>query len=195
MTAPRPAAPRPSMNSGPEHDREALSMSKGSRRMLAFYVGTGVVLALFVGGWLGRTPLRIRYYKWRLASVKDDYEKLQAGYGLARLGRPAQAAFRELIRSEDWKTREYAVAAMHNDESVLWIPVLVEASRDPKQFIAARAVCAVYELSDRAFDAPSHRTRPPHLLLAERPDRRDDRKAMLEWWEREGNAKYGDGGK
>ena len=40
--------------------------SKPRRGMLAFYIGTGVVLALFLGGWFARAPLKIWYWEVRL---------------------------------------------------------------------------------------------------------------------------------
>ncbi len=155
---------------------------KKRKGMLGFYVGLGVVAALLVGGWFAWTPLRVSYYRRRVASLPDGRERLDAGVALARIGPPAEQALRELISSEDVLTRSYAVAGMHNGGSVFWLPLLVEASRDPEDYIADRAIHAVHERSRRTFDRP--------FDLSGSETLKAQRKMVLDWWEREGKAQY-----
>jgi hypothetical protein len=150
--------------------------------MLAFYVGTGVVLALFLGGWFAWTPLRIAYYErsartGHTGEPPDDLtttKGLHAIYRLVEIGPRAEPALRRLLRSESRDLRYEVASALRIREAQWTIPLLVLAAQDRDRDIAQTAMWGVEPVLHDGL-----RFRSTEELLS--------------WWHREGKAKYGSG--
>ena len=155
------------------------------RSLLGFYIATGVVAVLLVAGWLARTPIQVRYYRWKAVYSPDTgRRRVDAGMALADMGPPAEGALRELLRSKDPDVRMNTVISIGNSgRSTYWLPLLVGASQDPDDSVAWVAIQNVIQRSnsqwfDNPFDPSDLETIGAH------------RKAVLDWWESKGRRQY-----
>ena len=78
-------------------DRRA-DPTKRSKRMLAFYVAMGVVVALFVAGFLAWTPLRIWYWQQQAESAGNSTDRAHALASLVAVGPQSRNALQNLLR-------------------------------------------------------------------------------------------------
>ena len=184
-----------------------------SRRMLAFYASTGVVLALFVGAWFAWTPLRIWYWHRNVRQSKTEVilfdkeqpitwstERVDAATRLVRLGQAAGPALDRLLRSEDRGVRRDVFAGIGNSSAAWTIPIVIAACRREKDSrVGAMGLAAAGVLTGRE-PLPSDYAEAGtglgqvHEGMGPSPVRYSERlRDLLAWWEREGKAKYGRG--
>ena len=180
MTVPGPSPASPG--------ESRLKLARRGGRMLGFYMGTGVVLALFVGGWLAWTPLWVSY--WEREAIKEQRAWHQPGYSrkrvdavrdLAALGPGAYQAVDRLLKNREMYPYWHVFGGLEEARATWALPLVIRACRSEDAQVAGRAVMAVEKLSGKTF----HSAHPSIEGLARyRPQ-------VLAWWESEGRAKYG----
>lgn len=190
---------------------EKADEKKKGRSLAGFYIGLGVAAALLLGGWFAWTPLRIGYYEWRIVKTypKDGAESVLAdwimhstrdrnseptelkGYCWARslvdIGPQSRPTLERLLRSENPIVRRMVVIALGRSKQPWAMALLVEASRDTNIDVAWRAVYFAGTITDQSFFREGTYSGDPWAPL------RAARRSLLNWWEREGRAEYGDG--
>jgi hypothetical protein len=171
--------------------------------MLPFYVGTGVVLALLVGGWFAWTPLRVWYWEREVLKAAEldgpgapgdlpDPMKCDRPLGrLLDIGPPALPAVERLLAHRYVSLRQRVVGHVYEERStkkpgnhVDWaVPLMVRtALADPDVNTRQLAVDMLDNTTE--FREASSATDFEGLT-----------RELRAWWESEGRAKYGDGGK
>ena len=181
------------------NEAEEVAPPRTRRGMLAFYVGIGAVLALFVGGWFAWTPLRIWYWEQKASSadtggsnfiplglagwpVSPGNPCTDAVSSLVAVGPQSLPAIRRLLHGTDQKRTLCVLAALRDPKSVWALPVLVELVRDDRDATARYwAMRAAAGASGNAFP----------IFLSGMGSEEEDHQRLLRWWEREGKAKYG----
>lgn len=118
------------------------------KRMLTFYVGTGVALALFVGGWFAWTPLRAWYQVRQLRRDADTKDRSAVVEDLVRTGTPAVPALVSALKDGDASAREHAALALGEIEDRRVVAPLIEALKDPNSTVRARAAMALAKIRD-----------------------------------------------
>ena len=185
--------------------------AKRSRRMLGFYVAMGVALALAVSFYFAWTPLRVRYWEREVRREAPGYSRRPqvsqdgrvvfvnmvlgdpAGK-LAALGPGSAPAFERLLRAEAPGVRLAAVEGLHRARAEWCVPLLVGAVGDADSEVSVTATRAVADIMKNGLHKSSQLdlTRAVNLYLSLRqkePARL--RQEVLDWWESEGQAKYG----
>lgn len=162
-----------------------------SRSLLWFYLALGLVAGLAVfAAWIWK-PLRAAHWERR---VRAAYERgdVKAGADaldkLEALGPAARGAFGRLLAPNGaWYRGQIAQLAGRRENKWL-LPVLVRLvreDRDPAPVYLALA--AAESMSGKIFLDRDFlpRTREQGSAVAQGRDK------LLDWWEREGRAKYG----
>jgi len=192
------AAGRPP-RAGPPDDRPR------SRRMLGFYIAMGAALALFVGGWFAWTPLRIGYWEGKVRRTDPSpYVKTgphgscfvqpcdRAARALAELGPAALPAVSRLLRDENSQTQAAVVRALGDTKSTWALPLLIELMEKPTAEYGVILAC-VYAVSNlTGYRVPTHYSGTSQSFT-DNDNAQHCRRSLLDWWGREGRAKYGRG--
>ena len=171
--------------------------------LTGFYIVTAIVAALVgLGVWLW-TPLKIAYwerqareYRGELVRVggpgtslyaykaPSDLKAIDAFDKLARVGPRAAPAFRRLLRHPVSQVRGFALVALISPKASWALPLIVEASADQDPEVAGFAVFVAEQIAGQTF-SKRDRYQPVFPM-----DVSEGRKNLLDWWEREGRAKY-----
>jgi hypothetical protein len=171
------------------------------RSLAGFYIALGVVAGLvLLGVWLS-TPLRVWYWERQIqkplppcpASNAPGYDAIHALYDeqseaavrLVEIGPRSAPAVTRLLRrghAERWIT----LWALQRVSAKWALPILVEECRERNDPALTLLLVDTAERITGEFIQPPEgylrvKELPPQLFLA--------------WWEREGQAKYGGGGK
>lgn len=158
---------------------------KRDRSLTGFYIAVGVVAALFLlGVWL-RTPARIAYWEWQARRGGDEpmtQARREAVFNLLwEIGQPAHPALNRLLHSPHQRFRcevaEFLYFQSQNarkdsppSEGLYWPLVLaLENLQHDDPEVARWAFLSAQEILVRNFA---------------------DSRALMQWWEREGRAKY-----
>lgn len=190
------------------------------RGLLGFYIGAGVFAALALVAAFTWKPLAIGYYErqikrktpqgkegprtdglvlWGKFAKRRFFHRstrrspeAQAAVRLVNFGPAAGPAFRRLLRSENGNVRDLAtiVLAARGARGATWaLPMLVELAQDEEENVAWQALITA-ELLTEQFFVPVVPTGTvgewPRSLAA-------SQQTLLDWWEKEGWAKYGSG--
>ena len=165
---------------------DQLTPPKPTQSLTGFYVGLGVVAALFLlGVWL-RTPAKIVYWEWQARRGGDEpmtQVRREAVFNLLwEVRQPAQPTLNRLLHSPHrgfrrevalflyWQSQEAAKDRLPEEQ--YWPLVLfIENLQNNDPEVAHWALASAKELLCRDFT---------------------DSRALLDWWEREGKAKYGE---
>jgi len=165
---------------------EQASPPRPRRGMLGFYVAGFVFLGL-VGlcAWLW-TPIRILYWETkvtRAGAEGDGYSASAAAVELVRIGPAARPAIRRLLRSATPGLRWDMLTGIRDANQKWVVAEVVDSCRDEQDGkILGFAASVMRHLVGITLSARSEET----AAL---------RRQILDWWEREGKAKYGEGGK
>jgi hypothetical protein len=178
--------------------------------MLGFYVGMGVLLALAAGFYLAWTPARVCWHRRQvLEAPSGNAAQWRAVRDTARLGPASETVVRELLAHPDTGVRLSACRGLHLAGQAWSVPLLVAAAGDSNPEVAGCAIAAAAGIADiaplnAAVNAPRGFGRPLVMLLPEKgeplvqlplvADRREVeslRLRLMDWWEREGRARYG----
>jgi hypothetical protein len=176
--------------------------------MLAFYVGTGLVLALLVGGWFAWTPLKMYRYEQKVLGMESgSAAQLRAMREVAELGPVSRTVMRRLLANPDAGVRVSACRGLHLARQSWAVPLLIRAALDPEPAVAGASIAAVVNTADIASlkEAVNTAARPRVMLIPEVGKRYTEdlpviedtreveslRSRLVSWWEREGKAKYG----
>ena len=176
------------------------------RGMLGFYIGIGVFLALFVGGWFAWPTLKIWHWEVRLRSLvaQDRKEAPLTDFArgneymtkLACAGPQAYPAYERLlgVAAPAHKAQMLEVAARNQAR---WaIPLVVEMAEKGDAEVISAAVEAAERLADRDFFPRSSLSGVSLGAEFEWPAEEvsKGRRNLFSWWNREGKAKYAGGG-
>jgi hypothetical protein len=185
--------------------------------MVGFYVGTGMVVVLFVGGWFAWTPLRVWYWERETVKTMADYrgpgplggfcKSPRAPLELATLGPAAYGAFDRLLENPEQGVRLACVAALFDARPRWDYPLLIKASQDRDVEVAVRAISVVQLRTNEEFFPKrlgngwvtgyyivSVVAGNEKWRTMSQEEVGPIREALLAWWDREGKAKYGRGG-
>jgi len=187
-----------------------------SKRMRAFCVATGVALSLFALFYFAWTPVRVRYSAWRVdrntpfvrpkraTTPAEERDYLRKGLlafradpeaffrdcpeakhiiYLMEAGPAARSTWRRFLRSS--RLGNTAMLALAAGESTWAMPMLIELAQDDDKETAWHALITADLLvgNDRIL-GPTVKDQPEESRVA-------CRRRLLEWWQREGKAKYG----
>ena len=182
-------------------DGQAVDTPKKRKGLLAFYVATGFLALLFVGFYFAWTPLRVLYWERKVrtkprsssgnpqgAVVQDSDARVLAAIKLAKLGTAARSAFRRLLNSPDMGVRTAALFGLRDSQPSWALPLLVEVCSDKDQAVVCHALWAAEDICGRQF-GPAQEFGPRGNDAPLKAARRN----FLDWWNREGKAKYGRG--
>jgi hypothetical protein len=167
--------------------------ARPGRSLTGFYIAIGVVAALVgLGAWLW-TPAQVWY--WERQVSKDPYhteanglrvcrnDREMAACKLADLGPIAGPAFRRLLQSNDMDVRVNALIGVCNPRSTWALPLVADCARDESNLpIIWTVVRTAEEITGQTFRTGG---RSQSELL-------EARRKLMAWWEREGQAKYGE---
>jgi hypothetical protein len=157
--------------------------------MLAFYISTGLVVALFVAGYFAWTPLRVWYLERRIRSMYSgsiEDVRMFEFRKLANCGPQAYRSFERLVnRSPD--LRWSAMRALRKPADSWALPLVVESANSAQFETVHAALIAAKRITGKNFVPWTDR-------FPSMPDPGPHRKRLLAWWESEGKAKYGRGG-
>lgn len=179
MTAPAPSGP-----------------VERSKRMLGFYVSTGVALALFVGGWFAWTPLRVAYYARQVRKAarnckrsRQARRRLPAAVALINMGPGASGTVEDLLSSYVGSEASLTVAGIDGPEDVWCLPLIIKRLEHmPRGRYCQQEIVAVNAITGRYFHATQ-------TISMDDPDWpayfESMRSNCLDWWETEGQARYG----
>lgn len=186
------------MTEGQPVDEPKKFTRRGGRRgLLAFYVATGVALALVVGGGLAWTPLRIAYFEHKVRSCSGPVvkmahgplscmpERCKAAESLIRMGPVTRPALARLLQEPDPMLRGDIILACSQTQDWWWMPLViqaVEAETKDEDFLL-KIMLVTGGLTGKS-------------IIAQRTGEslgQAHRRELLDWWESEGKAKYGRG--
>lgn len=193
-------------------EAEEPSTRKKGRSLVGFYIGLAIAVLLALGVWSAWTPVRVWY--WERAFHSADLEgwmdarggwapdrsgffpedlrfssgKVEAAEKLAAIGPAARPAVRRLLASGDRHVRANALCGVGKARAVWAIPEVVELCRHERGLL----------LIQRAFDTISsltdYKMTGGGIDIPEGEYFQAERQRLLNWWEREGRAKYGRAG-
>jgi len=157
--------------------------AKHGRSLVGFYIALGVVAVLVgLGAWLW-TPLKISYCERRvLDSSLFPGQRSESGERLARTWPAAAPAVERLLRS-DSHSRKAMLNGLVWAKATWCLPLLAaECQRQDGSSDCAMAIAlSAQKISGQDFGGKEN----AELAVQN----------FLSWWEREGQAKYGGGGK
>jgi hypothetical protein len=183
--------------------------SRRRKGLLAFYVGTGVVVLVLVGFWFAWTPLKVWYWErqvrrapgasytagpdgWKIAL---DLPRTQAARALADLGPSSEMAFRRLLNSRNSKLNGYVLKALNRPEDSWALPMLVDIAKHEDLELAEDAIYAAQRIAGESFFPPQKGTGDisdiPLGGIRKPKGVEPARVRLLAWWNREGRARYG----
>jgi hypothetical protein len=173
------------------------------RSLAGFYITLGVVAALVgLGAWLW-TPLRVSYLQYRMLKEnpenevsmlaatahlnrRDEYYSGDESYGalatLARVGPAAYPAFARLFHSRNTSLKSGALVVLQHYRAIWAMPLIVDVALEQDKDIAWEAVDTVQNLVVGLDSGLRHGA-----------SFEEARRGVRSWWEREGQAKYGEG--
>jgi hypothetical protein len=163
------------------NDAETASPSEEKGRSLAgFYITVGVIAALvLLGTWLW-TPAKITYWEWQARRGGDGPitpGRQHALGALLQMGPPAQPALGRLLRSPHSNLRREIVDILYAGVNQRDLPLIVIAAQCNDPRVARHATDAAWK-----------------VLYVEIEQGRVGNFAgpreLLDWWEREGRARY-----
>jgi hypothetical protein len=181
---------------------------KRGRSLVGFYIALGVVAALFGVGTCLWTPLRIRLLERDVREacaphqsytrIKDPVRWTKAAKQLVGMGPAAYPALDRLLQDGSLPGRDLIIGTIEEDRATWALPLLVRAAWDSNDRLSGEALLAAGTLSGQAF-VDRERLRPPSGMGPSYWDYSsllpEGRARLLSWWESEGQAKYGEGGK
>jgi hypothetical protein len=179
--------------------------AKKRKGLLAFYVGTGVVALLIVGFYFARTPLKLWYLQHKAMGIlgdstpkgtRDPYwdDYLPCVREIVEVGPAAVPALCRVIKAVPHDTnRAYVIDFVQIEDSRdmlrmrTWLlEVFYVMARDDKsRFVQLKAIVRAESVARRSFAPPDSKS------YSEKAHLDFSRKNFLDWWEREGKAKYG----
>ena len=212
-TPPSPLPPLPQRGDSPE------PVGKKRKGMLGFYVLTGVALALFGSFYFAWTPLKVRYWERELTRFFESTAGGRSGYAITQnsgvpttvscgtrntralsklleIGPPARSALERTCASFP-SQRSLIIGYLGCPQGMWTFPLVIEAACEQDSLVAVSAVDAAERLSGQSFFPKGPRmvrSKPgPGAMSREIGDSElaAARKNLLDWWEREGKAKYG----
>jgi hypothetical protein len=179
--------------------------------MLGFYVAMGALLALAVGFCFAWTPLRIWYWQGEvrrrgpcgtttLTRTPSGVHISRTPRGdaareLVRIGPRASPALKRLLQEGGDDRLRYDVLSGIKGEDAPWVvPLLIDVLKG-SEYAETRLTVQIMELfAGRQFIPRPAYSRILSLIgdsWNENERVEEGRKSALDWWEREGKAKYG----
>jgi hypothetical protein len=158
--------------------------------MPGFYIGISVIVMLFVGGWLAWTPLRVWYWERGVRGAATDEERTDCITGLVLVGPSAYPAVKRIYDSLNATDKRGLLAFLQSLPETEWsLPLYVETARGAE--ITQENFMLVSDAVNGGLGYAGLKgtgQKKDETLVAVL---RRDRKVLLDWWEREGRAKYG----
>jgi hypothetical protein len=187
---------------------EAAGQPARGRSLVGFYIAIGVVAALvLLGAWL-QAPLRIWYWEGAVRRACAASERLspydsrgtlpirQAARGLAMVGPQARPALDRVLRDPELSNSEWILWGIQDADAAWALPLVVREAEAQEYYddIAATALVVAGSLARQEFVNSKavydlmHTDSGKNLYKVIGPGRA----RLLDWWEREGKAKYGE---
>jgi len=191
--------------------------AKQGRSLTGFYIALGVAAVLVgLGAWLW-TPLRVLYWERELRRNAPIVSESESGYSLYRvpgssgytplsvhtqlraarrladIGPAAYASFNRLLNGSDGPLALQALVVLDEPKDSWALPLVIHAAsgKDAEKTLLATTVAQ--KLTNRRFYPVLPDTEPPRRPTEE--EVAQAQRNLLDWWEREGKVKYGEGGK
>jgi hypothetical protein len=175
------------------------------KSLTGFYIAIGAVGALFtLGAWLW-TPVRVRYIEWGIRRTTPmggllpgkEYPHLRLARDLVDIGPPARAAVERLMADQNAYIQSALVRELGRPGATWALPMLVKEVVRDRDAGAWDVLEAVDKICDKRFSQGLlKRTADPKFgfTMTEWTSDASDklRQRILDWWEREGKAKYGE---
>jgi hypothetical protein len=186
--------------------------AKHGRSLTGFYIALGVVAVLVgLGAWLW-TPLRVLYWERevrRTAPIPSENlvpgprgfdprfvgPRVQAARRLADIGPAAYASFNRLLNGSDDLLAIQVLSALGEPRDSWALPLIVHAASGKDAEKTPWAIGVAQNITDRKFYPARPDTGQPRPPPLTEEDVAQGQRNLLDWWEREGKAMYGEGQK